>query len=271
MPADENQSPEGSRRRIVIPLNRQPPGAYAGRVPDAKGSRNPRAPGSPRKSRVVKILSILGIFIVALVLFAAGGIFLWWQHYETTPAYSLALLVDAAQRNDMATMDTIIDTDQIVDNFGGQVKDQAANRYGIALGGVARKQIELLAPRLMPTIRQNLRDALATRVKELSENGGHKPFVVVAIGLPYFVNIAASGDTAKATATVHDQPVELSMQRSGNGWKVVAFKDDALVQRIIDQVVKDLPAIGQPNETRTTDIRKHPKKLPLVPQGIQLP
>ena len=47
------------------------------------------------------------------------GAFLWWQHYQTTPAYSLAVLVDAAQRNDMTGVDKIVDTDKIVDNFAG--------------------------------------------------------------------------------------------------------------------------------------------------------
>jgi hypothetical protein len=202
------------------------------------------------------------------VLFVAGGIFLWWQHYQTTPAYSLAVLVDAAQRNDMATVDTILDTDQIVDNFAGQVTDKAASRYGGALAGLARKQIESLAPQLMPTIRENFRDALVIRVKEISAKGGHKPFIVLAIALPYFMNVAVSGDTAKASALVQDQQVELDLRRAGDSWKVMAVRDDALVQRIIDQVVKELPVIGQGDQF---DIRKRIRKLPPIPRPFQIP
>ena len=45
----------------------------------------------------------------------AAGAFLSWHHYQTTPTYSLALLVDAAQRNDMPDVDKVMDTDKIVD------------------------------------------------------------------------------------------------------------------------------------------------------------
>ena len=268
MSVNANQSPEGPRRRIVIPLNREQPGSYSSPAASRQEGGSNRAGGSPRKSRPGKVLAVIGLVIVVIVLSAAGGIFLWWQHYKTTPAYSLALLVDAAQRNDIATVDTIIDTDQIVENFAGQVTDKAASRYGGALAGVARKQIESLAPQLLPTIRKNLRDALVTRVKEISEQEGHKPFVVLAIALPYFMNVAVSGDTAQATALVHDQQVELHLRRAGDGWKVIAVRDDALVQRIIDQVVKDLPVIGQGDQI---DIRKQIKKWPLVPRQIQIP
>jgi hypothetical protein len=209
-----------------------------------------------------KILAVCGIIIVATIVFMAGGVFLWWQHYKTTPAYALALLVDAAQRNEMATVDTIIDTDKVVDNFAGQVTDKAASRYGVALEGGARKQIESLAPQLLPTIRDNARAALTTRVKEISQQADHKPFILIAVGLPYLVNVAVSGDTAKATATIHDQQVELDLSRAENGWKVVAFRDDALVQRAVDQVIKDLPVIGLGSGTRTSDARKRSKGLP---------
>ncbi len=270
MSSDADQSPEGPRRRIVIPLNREQQGSQPSRSGGHKASQksvgNNRAPSSRSQSRAGRLLAILGIIIVAIVLSVAGGIFLWWQHYKTTPAYSLALLVDAAQRNDMATVDTIIDTDRIVDNFAGKVTDKAVGRYGVPLGPLARKQIESLAPKLLPTIRQSVHEALAIRIKEISENSGHKPFIVLALGLPYSMNVAVSGDSATATASVQDQPVELDLQRAESSWKVIAFKDEALVQRIIDKVIKDLPAVGE-----GADIRKHGRKQPPAQQRILIP
>ena len=73
----------------------------------------------------------------------------------------------------------------------------------------------------------------------------HKPFTVVAIGLPYFVNITTKGDTAKIVAALRDRQVELTMERYGERWKVTAIKDDPIVQRIVDELIRDLPAIGQ--------------------------
>jgi hypothetical protein len=259
--ANSNQPPDGSRRRIVIPLGPKQEGAPAKARIKSPGQK--RAANSPHRSRAGKVLAVLGITVVTVVLLAAGGIFFWWQHYKTTPAYSLALLVDAAQRDDMATVDTIIDTDKIVDNFAGEVIDKATGRYGAALGPGARQQIEALAPKLSPAIRQNARATLTTRVKEISRQADHKPFILVALGISYLMNVEVNGDTAKATAVVQGQQVELDLSRAGDGWKVVAFRDEQLVQRAIDQVIKDLPAIGSGSGTRTTDAPKqHNNGLP---------
>lgn len=266
MPANSNQ-PEGSRRRIVIPLGQPQPGTPA----RARVKGNDQRPVSrPKRSRTGKILTVLGITVVALLLLSAGVIFFWWQHYKTTPAYSLALLIDAAQRDDMATVDTIVDTDKVVDNFAGEVVDKAASRYGVALGANTRKQIESLTPQLLPVIRENTRAALTARVKDISQQANQKPFILVALGISYLVNVVAAEDTAKATAVVHDQRVELDLARAGDRWKVVAFKDDALVQRALDQVIKSLPAIGVGSENKPTSTGKHnlglpPLRLPALP------
>lgn len=254
MAADSNQPHEGPRRRIVIPLGQKPAGAPAtGRV---KGNDQKRASNSPSRSRAGKILAVLGITVVAVLLLAAGGIFFWWQHYKTTPAYSLALLVDAAQRDDMAVVDTLVDTDKIVTNFAGEVTEKAASRYGLVLGPGVRKQIESMAPKLLPVIRQSVRAALTTRVKEISQQAKHKPFIMVALGMPYLVNVEVNGDTAKATTVDQGQQVELDLSRAGDGWKVVGVRDEALVQSAIDQVIKELPVIGLGSATGTTDTPK---------------
>ncbi|MCU1267399.1 MAG: hypothetical protein JWM21_3717 [Acidobacteria bacterium] len=267
MSADPNQPNEGARRRIVIPLGQQQGGSPA----RARGKGdNPKAVPGPRRSRLSKILAVLGIAVVAVVLLTAAGIFFWWQHYKTTPSYSLALLVDAAQRNDMATVDTIIDTDKVVANFAGQLTDKAAGRYGVALGDGMRKQIESLTPKLLPSIKEVTRTAMVARVKELSQQANQKPFILVALGMPYLVNVATSGDTAKAVAVVRDQRVELDLARAGEGWKVVAFRDDALVQQAVDQVIKSLPVIGADNATKKSGAHRNRGVLPSIPE-LRLP
>ncbi len=261
VPTDQ---PGPARRRLVIPLTSGQRGSYQ---PGPAGQRAGQAaarPAAPRKSRVGKVLAILGVGLIVVLLCVAAGVFFWWRHYQTTPAYSLAVLVDAAQRNDMATVDKIVDTDKIVDNFVAQVSEKAAGRYGPALSSAARKQIDALVPSLMPAIKQSVRDGIAARVKEVSENkAGQKPFIVVAVALPYFANITVDGDTAKAAADIHEQHVECDLKRDGDvGWRVVAVRDDALVQRVVDQVLKDLPAIGQ---SGGQDILKHlPRNLPRI-------
>jgi hypothetical protein len=187
---------------------------------------------------------VLALLLAVFVLLVAGGIFFWWQHYKTTPSYSLAVLVDAGQRNDLATVQSLVDTDQVVKNFTGEVIDKAASRYGMALGDGGREKIQALAPTLVPRLKESVNAALGARIKEISEKAEHKPFILVALGLPYFVNVDVTGDNAKATVQVKNQAVELDLSRSTDGWKVIGYHDEVLVQRAIDQVIKDLPAVG---------------------------
>src|SRR6266487_2289849 len=77
---------KSSRKRIVINLD-QSSGAQ---------------PNKQRARRWPKVLALLAVLIIVVVVIAAAGGYLWWRHYQTTPSYSLALILDAAQRDDMA-------------------------------------------------------------------------------------------------------------------------------------------------------------------------
>jgi hypothetical protein len=219
---------EPRRKRIVINL-------------DQAGGK-----GIPSRSRRwPKVLAVLGVIVAAMAVLAIAGAYLWWAHYKTTPAYSLALLVDAAQRDDMATVDQQVDTDKIVNDLAAQVTEKAVSRYGSVLSSSARSRVEALINSLLPGVKQTVRDVFAKRVQEISHKSEHKPFAVVAIGLPYFVNITTEGDTAKIVTAPRDRLVELTMERHGERWKVTAIKDEPIVQRIVDELIRDLPAIGQ--------------------------
>jgi len=86
------------------------------------------------------------------------------------------------------------------------------------------------------------------------------------LAVPYVVNITNEGDRAKAAALIHDQQVELEMQRSGDGWRVVAVHDDALVQRLMDEVVKTLPGLGgDDNSDLGKRLKKLQRSLPSLP------
>ncbi|HKZ76852.1 MAG TPA: hypothetical protein VJ124_00905 [Pyrinomonadaceae bacterium] len=219
---------ERQRKRIVINLGGAPPGTPAGR----------------RRTRWPRILALFVIVFVAVLALALTAAFLWWRHYQTTPPYSLALLIDAAQRDDTQAMDQIMDTDQILRNLVTQVTDRAVSRYGITLSPLLRKRVEALVPGLMPSVRQIVRDAVAQRVRELAEAADHRPFIVVALGIPYLVNISTEDDKATVSTTIDEHGVELAMERDGERWKVTSVKDDSIVQRIVDEIIKDLPAIG---------------------------
>ena len=138
-----------------------------------------------RKSIIGTILKILALLVMVVVIGLAVGGFLWWRHYQTTPAYSLALLVDAAQHNDMPAVDRMVDTDKVVGNFADQVVEKAASRYGGALNTEVKKNIQARVPTLLPTVKQQLRDELAARIKEVSANGDQRPFLLIAVAMPW--------------------------------------------------------------------------------------
>src|SRR2546422_11393186 len=77
------------RNRIVIDLGQ---GQQRGEVP--------RGLAEESKSRggLRWILLIIAAVLVPFVAGIAGGGYFWWHHYQSSPADSLALLVDASQR-----------------------------------------------------------------------------------------------------------------------------------------------------------------------------
>lgn len=215
-----------SRKRLVISFE-QPRGAQG---PISRGGR-----------RWPKIMAALGAALVLVTVFGAAGGYLWWRHYRTTPAYTLALLVDAVQRNDLTVVNEIVDIDKIVDGLAADVTEQSVARYGVTLSTQQRRRVEALVPSLLPDVKQGVRDSLVKRLREESEP---KPFIILAIGLPYLVKITTDGDTAMAVAPVQNQEIELTLQRHGERWKVAAMKDNTVVPRIVDDIMKDFPAIG---------------------------
>ena len=216
------------RKRIVINL-------------DAGGQVRPKARNSRRWPKVIAILLML-LFVVMLA--ASVGGYLWWRHYQSTPAYSIALIIDAAQRDDMAAFEKQVDDDAIAQSLISDVKQKAASRYGVALSGPVQKQIDTLIPTLLPRLKDTIHQEVAKEIKEFASKSQPKPFIVVAIAVPTLVTITTDGDKAKAVAPLADRKIELGLLRNGELWKVTEFKDDVFMQHIVDSVMKDLPAIG---------------------------
>ena len=89
----------------------------------------------------------------------------------------------------------------------------------------------------------HFRQELANQIKDFSST--QQPFILLALTLPALVKTTTSRNTALVAATVRGQAVELTMQQDGEVWKVVSLKNDALLRRLTDQVIQDLPVTGQ--------------------------
>lgn len=223
-----------ARQRIVINVD-GPPSQTTVRRPRA-GGRKPR--------RWLRVLGILAVLVLLGVVVAAVGGFLWWRNYQTTPAYTLALLIDAAQRNDAAEFEKRINDDEIAKNMVASVSQKAAGRYGLAINSSVQSQIDKLVPSMLPGMKQTIHDEVVKQIKEFASKSQPQPFILLVIGVPRLVTVTTQGDTANVKAPLNDRTIELTMQRDADRWKVTEFKDDVVVQRIVDNVMKDLPAIG---------------------------
>lgn len=241
MSAPQGKDERPKRNRIIISLERARTAAHIPPMPK-RGSRGSR------------ILALGCLTFVVIIIGIAVGAFLWYQNYKTKPAYSLALLVDAVQNNDEATFNEIVDTDKVVENFVPQVTEKAIGRYAAALTAPIRRQVEALVPKLLPGVKAQVREEVSKQIKELSARAEGKPFILIALGMPYVVDVKEDGDTARVTANLKDRPVELTMVRNESRWKIVAVKDDVMAAQLVDRIVKDLPAIGSELEKQ---IRKN--------------
>src|SRR5689334_14407092 len=203
---ETNQS---KRKRIVINLDQT-------RVGQASSY------GAQRKTRRwPKVVAILLVLIfVSIVGLAVGG-FLWWRHYQTTPAYSVALIIDAAQRDDMVAFGKQVDDEAVARSLVADVSKKASDRYGVALNSSLQRQIDVMIPSLIPRLKDTIHVEVAKELKEIAAKSEPKPFIIVAIAVQRLITITTQGDNARATAQMPNRTIELGLQRSGNEWKVI--------------------------------------------------
>jgi hypothetical protein len=219
------------RKRIVIDLD-APQGGPAARARVGK------------RGRWRRILALLMFVVLFVVLAAIVGGFFGWRYYQSTPSYTLTLMIDAAQRNDVAEFQKRIDDEEIAKNMLASVSQKAAGRYGFALTSSIQQRIDTILPTLLPGLKETVHDEVVKEIKEVASKSEPRPFIFLLVTVPSLMKITTEGDTAKATAALSDRTIEMTMRRDSERWKVIEFKDDAVVQRVVDSVMKELPAIG---------------------------
>jgi hypothetical protein len=154
------------------------------------------------------------------------------------------LLIDAAQRNDAAEFSKRINDDEIAKNMVASVSQKAAGRYGLAMNSSVQSQIDKQIPSLLPRLKQTIHDEVVKEIKQVAAKSEPQPFILLVVGVPRLVTVTTEGDIAKVKAPLSDRTIELTMQRDADRWKVTDLKDDIVVQRVVDNVMKELPAIG---------------------------
>jgi len=193
--------------------------------------------------------------LVAVGVAAIVGFFVW-RHYQSTPTYALSLMIDAAQRGDAAEFQKRLDDDEIAKNMVGRASEKAAARYGLALSTTVKQQIDSSMPTVLQEIKPAIHEEVTKEIQAFASKSKPQPFIFLVISVPSLMTITTEGDTARATGLINDRRFEIAMKRGDEGWRVIDFKDDVVVQRVVDRAMAQLPAIGQLE-----------KQLPLVKPG----
>lgn len=202
------------------------------------------APAHQRPRRWARILALVAVFILVVLVLAFVGLFFWWRSYQQSPGYSLALLVQAVQRGDTQEVATLMDDDEIVKNMVGRVSQKASERYGLALTTNVKQQMDQVVSTSAPRLKQTIHDEVITELKELGGDASPKPLAVILMMIRAQVAVTNEGDVAKALASLSNRTYEVMMRRDGDRWKVTGLNGERMVERVVDSVMKDLPAIG---------------------------
>jgi len=198
----------------------------------------------------------------ALIILGALVFFAWWQYYKTTPAYTLALVVDAAHQNDRAAFDRVVDLDRVIDNFIAQGAPDSAIGLTTATVASVRMQLQSLAPEPVAAVKEAVREDVRNRVNELSGSAGTRPFLLTALAMPFVSEINQTAVRAQVRINRTDE-VELVLEhRQGSDWRITSLRDQALARRVVSGIVKRLP---QSESEFDKQMRALPKKLPPLP------
>lgn len=192
-------------------------------------------------------LTILGYsLLVAFIFFIAAAIggYFYWQSVKKTPEYSLALLVDAARRDDKEMVSKIVATDEVVNSLVPQITDKAVELYGRNLSPAIISRVASLVTPLMPAIKAKAKDELPKLIREKTAKADRVPYQVIALFARTQLEIKIDGDTAEIKSLNPEQPLDLTMKRDGDMWKIVAVRDANLAQKIAEKVGQQLIALA---------------------------
>jgi hypothetical protein len=195
-----------------------------------------------KRSRVGKVLGVLGILLLAFLLVAGIGGYFYWQSVKATPQYSLALLVDAARRDDNQQIAQLVDTEAVVDSFVPQITDKAVELYGRNLPPAQIAKVKESAAPIMPAIKQRAKEELPRVIREKTQPFESVPWWAIALFAGRAVEIQTENDTAYIKSKIPEREIEVTMKRNGDLWKIIAIKDEPLARRIAEKIGQELIA-----------------------------
>jgi len=209
---------------------------------------------APKKPGVFfRILKILGIALGLILIIGAIGGYFYWQRLKKTPQYSLALMVDAARRDDQKAIDELIDTDATVDDFMPQITGKAVELYGRNLPPATIARIAQVAAPVLPVVKQRARAEIPNLIREKTKKFASVPFWAIVVGADRFLDITQETEKAFVKSKMLDRPLELTLKRSGDKWQVIGLKDEELARRIAEKIGQEIIALAKNGGTGKAD------------------
>ena len=156
----------------------------------------------------------------------------------------MALLVDAARRDDKEMVAQIIDTEQVVNNFVPQIAEKAVELYGRNLPPQIINKVALLIAPLMPSIKDKAKAELPQLIREKTENFERVPYWAIALLAESGLDIKIDGETATVKSKNPNKPAEFTMKRDGQLWKITAIKDEKLAQKVAEKIGQQIIALA---------------------------
>ena len=191
-----------------------------------------------------RVLLILGVVLLVGAVAAAVGGYFYWLNFQKSPAYSLALLIDAARKDDKPQVEQFLDTNAVVDDFVPQVVAKATERYGRGFPPqIVAKATQILQP-LLPAVKDAARQKIPQIIRDKAQTVPNRPAWQIALGVGQYAKIEQTADTATVKTDVEGSEVSLTMRRDGNRWKVVGLHDDKLADKIAEDVAQKVLAVA---------------------------
>ncbi len=207
---------------------------------------------SETTGRFRKIFGVTAGIVVGLIVVLAIGGFLYYQSFKDEPQYSLALLVDAAKRDDKAVIAQFVDIDAVVDDFVPQITDKAVELYGRGLPPAVIAKVQKLATPILPAVKERAKAELPRVIRDRTEKFGNVPFVAMVMGADRYLDITVEGEMALVRSKLPEHKFEVLMKRSGDRWQIVGVKEEQVATDIARTIGQQIIAIASKGLTRET-------------------
>ncbi|MGI8813218.1 MAG: hypothetical protein ACR2IH_11935 [Pyrinomonadaceae bacterium] len=215
----------------------------------------------PTRRSAGRALAVVFASLAVIASIAAAAFYFYWQNLKKTPAYSVALVVDAARRDDQGAVDQLIDTSAVVDSFMPQITAKAVDLYGRGLPPQTIARVSQVAEPVMLALKDRARTEIPPLIRRKTERFGRLPFVGMVIGADQYIDVTYKGDIALVKSKLPGHAFEVTMRRSGDRWTIVAVHDDDLAERIAKAVGQEFIAAANGDNTERAGERLGIKDL----------